>query len=83
MQAERANLDGFFEPLFVPIRPILKKWRAFLSSSSRPRAGGGVAYIEYREKLQMAITRLILVVSTRFKDWRVQRDETYLSMSKN
>ena len=30
----------------------------------------------------MAITRLILVESTRFKDWRVQRDETYLSMSK-
>ena len=31
----------------------------------------------------MAITRLILVVSTRFKDWRVQRDEIYLSMSIN
>ena len=31
----------------------------------------------------MAITRLILVVSTRFKDWRVQRDEIYLSKSIN
>ena len=43
----------------------------------------GSVILKYREKLKMAITRLILVGSTRFKDWRVQRDETYLSMSKN
>ena len=43
----------------------------------------GSVILKYREKLKMAITRLILVELTRFKDWRVQRDETYLSMSKN
>ena len=46
MQSDRARRDASYDLLLDSLRPILKKWRAFLSSSWAWRAGGGVAYIE-------------------------------------
>ena len=46
MQSDRARRDASYDLLLDSLRPILKKWRAFLSSSWARRAGGGVGYIE-------------------------------------